>query len=229
MIGANGMHERRAPLRVLGIGGSMRRDSMSAAALAATLGVLEGAGARTTLATVRDLALPVANDDWALADYPPSLAWLLAEVRAADAFVLCTPTYYGTLSGAVKNVLDALIFLWDDDPPAFGGKPVALMAVGGHGAADAITGLHHATRALNGLSVPTVVAVPTSAIDPTTGALRDDSVRRRIDKMANELVDLAWRLRRPVPYRTGATGLATVVEHALVADGDARYVSGVAS
>jgi FMN reductase len=195
---------------VLGIGGSTRRGSLSAAALAATLRLAEAAGARTTLATVRDLALPVANDDWTLADYPPSLAWLLAEVRAADALVLCTPTYYGTLSGAVKNVLDALIFLWDDDPPAFGGKPVALMAVGGHGAADAITGLHHATRALNGLSVPTVVTVPTAAIDPTTGDLRDDATRRRIDKMATELLDLGARLRRPIPWRTGATGLATV-------------------
>ncbi len=228
MMGANGASEGRATLRVLGIGGSTRRDSLSASALAATLRGLDAAGARTTLATVRELALPLANDDWTLADYPPSLAWLLAEVRAADALVLCTPTYYGTLSGAVKNVLDALIFLWDDDPPAFGGKPVALMAVGGHGAADAITGLYHATRALNGLSVPTVVTVPTAAIDPTTGELRDDSVRRRIDHMTAELLDLGSRLRRPVPWPTGATNLVPNGQ-ALVADGATLVAPGVTS
>ena len=71
-------------------------------------------------------------------------------MRAADSFVLCSPTYHGTITGAVKNALDALNFL-DERPgdtrrPDLGGRPMALMALGDGGAANVLTSLYHASR-----------------------------------------------------------------------------------
>ena len=195
MSGTNGSG---SPPRVLGIGGSTRRGSSSLAALAAALGLAAAAGAETALADVRALGLPLYDEDRALEEYPASLGWLLAEVRAADAYLLATPTYLGTVAGGVKNALDALSFLVGDDPPYFGGKPVGLLALGGANAADALTALGHAARCLNGLVVPTAVVVPARAIDGGSGAIVDEAVRRRVGRMVGEVVDVGRRLRRRV-------------------------------
>lgn len=100
----------------------------------------------------------------------------------------------------MKNVLDALNFLGNDDPPYLGGKPVALMALGG-GAANVLTALHHAARALNGLTTATAVAVPARGVDAAAGEVTDEAARRRLDRMVEELIDVAARLRRPAVAR----------------------------
>jgi FMN reductase len=188
------------PICILGIGGSTRRLSKSRVALSHALQLAEEAGARTTLADVRTLDLPLYDGDRPRADYPPSLAWFIAEAKRADAYVPCSPNYHGTISGAVKNALDILDYLADgapDDPDqTFDGKPVALMACGG-GAQNVITALFHTTRALQGIVIPTVVSVPNDAIDAGAGRLRDDNVIGRLRAMIEQLIDLAQRLRRP--------------------------------
>ena len=185
--------QREPLLRVLGIGGSTRRESKSLILLRSALRALEEAGAAVTLRDVRTLDLPIYDSDRPLEGYPPSLHELLALVRAADAFILCSPTYHGTVSGAVKNVLDALDSLHADDPPYLAGKPVALMALGGGGGANVLNSLHHATRALNGLTIPTTVIAHGSAI--REGEISDEAVRRRLFRMVHELLDLTVRLR----------------------------------
>ena len=47
------------PIRILGIGGSTRRGSMSLVALTAALRLAKEQGAHTSLAAVRDLDLPL--------------------------------------------------------------------------------------------------------------------------------------------------------------------------
>jgi FMN reductase len=184
-----------SPLRILGIGGSTRRGSLSLALLKATLSLAEETGARTVLADVRELDLPLYCDDRPLDDYPATLRWLLDEVREADAYLLCSPTYHGTVAGGVKNVLDALNFLWDADPPYFGGKVVGLLALGGAGATNVINSLHHATRAMNGLTAPTTAIIGESAFDPEHYILRDENAERRLRQLATEVIALTNRLR----------------------------------
>ena len=185
--------QREPPLRVLGIGGSTRRESKSLILLRCALRASEEAGAAVTLSDVRTLDLPIYDGDRPLESYPASLHELLALVRAADAFIFCSPTYHGTVSGAVKNVLDTLAYLHADDSPYLAGKPVALMALGGASAANVLNSLHHATRALNGLTIPTTVIAHGSAI--REGEISDEAVRRRLYQMVHELLDLAVRLR----------------------------------
>ncbi len=192
-----------APLRVLGIGGSTRQGSTSLTLLRGALRTAEDADAIVTLADVRALDLPIFDDDRPLADYPPSLHELLTAAREADAYILCSPTYHGTVSGAVKNALDCLNVLGDDTPPYFGGKPVALMAVGGGGAANVLTSLHHAARALNGLTIPTTVISSGSVL--RQGEIGDELVQRRVSWMVNELLDFAARLRQPHDALVSAT------------------------
>lgn len=182
------------PLRILGIGGSTRQESQSLQVLKAALALAEEAGAQTVVADVRELSLPLYNPEWPLDAYPESLAWLLQEARAADAYILCSPTYHGTITGSLKNVLDALEFLGSDTPPYFGGKVVGLVALGG-GAHNVLNSLQHTARALNGLVVPIVVAVSSATLDPDTGRLNDAAVSRRLQAMIAQMLDLAHRLK----------------------------------
>lgn len=112
------------PIRILGIGGSTRQNSTSLALLKATLNLAEQAGAQTVLAD-RALGLPIYNPDHPLGDYPdPDRP--LDEVRMADAYLLCSPTYHGTVAGGVKNAFfDALNFLRTPHHPISAAKSSA--------------------------------------------------------------------------------------------------------
>jgi FMN reductase len=191
------------PVRILGIGGTTSEKSWSLVPLQRALDRAEAAGAATELASVYQLDLPLFRTHWRLEDYPPTLAWLLEEVRKADGLILCSPTYHGTISGALKNVLDALIFLAMDSPPYLGGKPVAVMAYGGMTSMGVLQSLTTCVRGLKGITVPTHVAVPEWAIDRELAAVTDERINERIDSMVGELLSFAARLRIPhkAPYR----------------------------
>ncbi|MGI8690158.1 MAG: NADPH-dependent FMN reductase [Thermomicrobiales bacterium] len=183
------------PIRILGIVGSTRRGSMSLVALTAALLLAEEQGAHTTLAAVRDLDLPLYNGERQLQDYPATLHWLLDEVRAADGFVVCSPTYHGTISGAVKNVLDALEFLANEQPRYLGGKAVALLGYGGASAMNTINALYHTVRTLSAQVVPTVVILSRDQLDSEQGAITEAGPRQRTATMMREVIDLARLIR----------------------------------
>ena len=183
------------PVRILGIGGSTRRGSMSLLALKTALRIAEENGAHTSLAAVRDLDLPLYNGERHLHDYPATLHWLLDEVRAADGFVICSPTYHGTISGAVKNVLDSLEFLANDEPRYLGGKSVALLGYGGASAMNTINALYHTVRTLSAHVVPTVVILSRDQLDSETVEIREAGVRERTATMMREVIDLGRLIR----------------------------------
>ncbi|MGB3329804.1 MAG: NAD(P)H-dependent oxidoreductase [Thermomicrobiales bacterium] len=185
------------PIRILAIGGTTSARSWSLVPLEAALKRAQDLGCETVLATVHELDLPLFRTDWKLEDYPPTLAWLLDEVRKADGLIICSPTYHGTVSGAVKNVLDALIFLGWDQPPYLGGKPVALMAFGGMTAMGVLQALTHAVRGLKGIAIPTHIAVPERAVNRETATIDDPKINARLDQMVEELVSFSARLRMP--------------------------------
>lgn len=179
------------PVRILGIGGSTRHGSMSLLALKVALRFAEEQGAQRSLAAIRDLDLPLYNGERHLSDYPATLRWLLDEVRAADGFVICSPTYHGTISGAVKNVLDSLEFLANDRPRYLGGKAVALLGYGGASAMNTINALYHTVRTLSAHVVPTVVILSRDLLDSENIDVKEAGTRQRLATMMQETIDLA--------------------------------------
>ena len=187
--------DTNAPVRILGIGGSTRAGSITERVLKAVLGLAAEAGARTTLASIRELDLPMYNDDVPSLEQPDVVHTLLANVRAADGFILASPTYHGTISGALKNALDFLNV--DNRVPRtyFDGRPVALVAFGGPSALNVVNALGHSVRGLRGMQVPTVVTAGWNAVDGETATFTDDAARTRADTMVGELIRLARLLR----------------------------------
>ncbi|HYN51183.1 MAG TPA: NADPH-dependent FMN reductase, partial [Thermoleophilaceae bacterium] len=91
-------------MRILGISGSLRRDSYNTRLLrAAALALPSGA----ELVTYRDLAaIPPFNEDHEDEGAPEPVLALRAHVAAADALLVSTPEYNASVPGVLKNAVD---------------------------------------------------------------------------------------------------------------------------
>jgi chromate reductase len=109
------------PVRILGIAGSLRRESYNRAALrAATELVPEGA----TIETFELDGIPGFNQDDEQ-NPPAKVTELKKRIREADAILIVTPEYNYSIPGVLKNAID-----WASRPygdSAWNGKPAAIM------------------------------------------------------------------------------------------------------
>ena len=110
-------------MRVLGLSGSLRRDSHNRALLRAAAATLPP---RVELVTWDRLAeLPAYDEDLDAAPAPEPVRALREAIADADAVLIATPEYNASLPGALKNALD-----WASRPYATNprrGKPAAVI------------------------------------------------------------------------------------------------------
>jgi len=95
-------------LHVLGISGSLRRDSYNRKALQAAKRFAADAGAEVSEADLKELALPIYDGDLEAQGIPDSVVQLKAAVEAADVILIASPEYNHSISGALKNAIDWL-------------------------------------------------------------------------------------------------------------------------
>src|SRR3954451_715193 len=92
-------------MRVLGISGSLRRDSHNTALLRHAGELFEAEGAEFEIYDgLRDI--PPYDEDDDVQDGPETVARLRAAVAGADAVFVSTPEYNSSIPGALKNALD---------------------------------------------------------------------------------------------------------------------------
>lgn len=113
---------------------------------------------------------------------------LLKSAREADGYVLISPEYHGSMSGAIKNALDWMDYLEDID--YFRGKVVGIMGGGGSfGNSGATIQLMMATRALHAWLMPDVIMnVPKIRKALGDDDLLDEAYKARMNKFANSLI-----------------------------------------
>ncbi len=93
-----------APLHVLAVSASLHQRSVTRAVVEAVAQNLEREGCRVDVLDLHSEPLPLFDPDASFqAGY---YAALQKRVVAADVFVLGTPDYHGSMSGALKNFLD---------------------------------------------------------------------------------------------------------------------------
>ena len=171
--------------RILLVCGSTRTSSTNSAALR-TLQALAPADFETSL--YEGLAdLPAFNPDHDVATAGPAVAAVRAALGAADAVVVCTPEYAGTLPGSLKNLLD-----WTVGSGELYGKPVAWINVavaGRGGGADATLGTVLGYVAADVIT-PGGVRVPVqrAQVGPD-GMVADPAVRAGLAAVAQTIVD----------------------------------------
>ena len=111
-------------MRVLGIGGSLRRDSHNTLLLRAAGELVEQHGAEFELFDGLK-AIPPYDEDDDTGDGPTAVAGLRQAIAGADALLFATPEYNSSIPGVLKNAID-----WASRPPAASplrNKPVAVI------------------------------------------------------------------------------------------------------
>lgn len=184
-------------LKVVGIGGTLREGSASLGALRRALAAAGEAGAETELLDLRELDLPMYEPGLPLKGHGPGVERLVAAMRGADAILVSTAAYHGTLAGVTKNALDYAQFLSGGDHPYFDGKVVGLISTAGgeQAGANATGAMVHIVHALRGVVAPLMVTI-SKAWQRTddSGAVTDELYGRRLESLGEIVVDLADRL-----------------------------------
>jgi NAD(P)H-dependent FMN reductase len=188
---------------ILVVTGSSRVDShlMQVTALAS-------AAARAAGAEVRELSLertqlPVMI--WGDAAQPelPDVQRIRELADWADGFVLGTPEYHGSMSGALKNWFD---FLY----PELAGKFAGVVATTGGGTGDmSITAVKTCFQWCHGFVLPFHVAANDSAF--TNDRLSDPRIIDRIERIGHDVVRYAAVLRPAFEQARSLTGSAAGV------------------
>lgn len=180
-------------MKIVGLGGSLRAKSYTLAALAEALRLAAEQGAQTELLDVRALNLPMFLPDEPLEAYPaehqPNIAGFIAACRSAQAMVWASPTYHGTVSGAVKNAIDFVELMGEDDPPYLTGRAVGLISINDTSTWAALRDSVHELRAW---LAPTCLSLTKADFTPEM-MLKDERVRRRMARMVAELMEFGQR------------------------------------
>ena len=180
------------PVKILGISGSLRRESYNRAALrAATQLAPEGA----TIEVFELDGIPGFNQDDE-PNPPAKVVELKKRIREADAILFVTPEYNYSVPGVLKNAID-----WASRPygdSAWSGKPVAIMgaSVGTFGTARAQYHLRQMFVFLNMFPVnqPEVMIGNAAERFDADGNLTHDPTKEFIRQLLQNLVDWTRRI-----------------------------------
>ncbi|MEW6167826.1 MAG: NAD(P)H-dependent oxidoreductase [Pseudomonadota bacterium] len=181
-------------LSILGIAGSLRKQSYNRAALRAAQSLVPQ-GAKLE---IFDLAgIPPYNQDEE-AQPPQPVVELKARIRDADAILLATPEYNYSIPGVLKNAID-----WASRPygdSAWRGKPVAIMgaSIGTLGSARAQYHLRQCFVFLDmhPVNQPEVMIAKAAQRFDESGELTDATSRQLIGQLLQALCDWTRRLPR---------------------------------
>ena len=174
------------PIVILGIAGSLRRDSFNRLALQAAQQLVPE-GSRIDVADID--GLPGFNQDDE-SEPPAKVTELKQKIRDADAILFVTPEYNYSVPGVLKNAID-----WASRPygdSAWSGKPVAIMgaSIGTMGTARAQYHLRQMFVFLNmhAVNQPEVMIGNAAKRFDEQGNLTDETSRKLIQQLLQELV-----------------------------------------
>lgn len=172
-----------APVRVIGLCGSLRPGSFTRHAVELALAGADEAGAEVEFIELGKLDLPHCNGrgaDWAA---HTGIAYLRNAVQLAHGAIWGTPEYHGSLSGVLKNALD-LTELED-----WRGRVIGLLGISGGstGPTSAINAMRHVGRGLDAWVLPRQVAIAAAhkVFDPQGEPISPD-LRERLLKLGRE-------------------------------------------
>jgi chromate reductase, NAD(P)H dehydrogenase (quinone) len=179
-------------VRILGIAGSLRRESYNRSALrAATQLVPEG----TSIETFELDGIPGFNQDEEQ-NPPAKVTELKRRIREVDAILFVTPEYNYSIPGVLKNAID-----WASRPygdSAWNGKPAAIMgaSIGAIGTARAQYHLRQMMVFLNMFPInqPEVMIGNATERFDAEGNLTDEATKEFIRQLLQGLVDWTRRI-----------------------------------
>jgi FMN reductase len=176
---------------IVALGGTARPGSTSEMAARAVLAAVAERGARTLMFDGRALHVPHYSTETAVRT--PEAVRLVEALREADAIVIASPSYHGTVSGLIKNALDYAEDLRGDTRVYFERRAVGCVvcAAGEQAIGSTLTTLRAIAHALRGWPTPLGVGINTAEgrVFDAEGRCLVPAVSEQIAIMAGELTD----------------------------------------
>lgn len=182
-------------MKIAALAGSLRAGSFNKKLLAVAAAAARAEGADVDVIELRPLEIPLYDGDLeAELGAPSGVVQLKQRLAAADAWILASPEYNGSIPGVLKNALD-----WASRPPnpPFSGKIVGLLGAS-PGYFGAVRGLVHLRQTLTHMDAwvlprQVTVASANAAFGPD-GALVDPKLDAQVTAFVRALLAAAGKL-----------------------------------
>jgi len=173
-------------LNVLGVGSSMRQGSYSTTALNMILDMAKGNEAETKLLDLRQTNLPML---YAAKDDTHEIGQVTELVEWADAYILATPDYHGSMSGSLKNFLD---YFWSE----FAGKTFGYIVASHEKGLTVMDQMRTAVRQCYGWSIPYGISINPEDDFNDKKEVINKKLWSRLDMLARDLVVYGKLIRK---------------------------------
>ena len=184
----------RDTFNVLGVAGSIRQGSYSTRSLKIALEYAKKQGAEVRLVDLNTVVLPLydpsAPASKEVENTTEAIAW-------ADAFILASPDYHGSMSGALKNFLD---YFYEE----FAGKVFGYIVASHEKGLTVMEQMRTAIRQCYGWSMPYGVSI-NGPQDFTGDEIRNTRLSNRLRMMTRDLVVYGMLLRDQFVRDFGST------------------------
>jgi len=186
--------------RILAFAGSTRMDSYNKKLARIAVKAAEECGAEVTLVDLKDLPMPLFDEDLEReAGMPESAAKLKALMVEHDGFLIASPEYNSSITAVLKNAIDWVSRPVPNEPSllAFKGKTAVLMSAS-PGNLGGLRGLVHLRAILGNIGMivlPDQIAVPKAyeAFD-NDGTLKDAKQQASVQDLGKKLVETVRKL-----------------------------------
>lgn len=166
----------------MGVGSSMREGSYGTRTLIIVLNSIKGYKAETLLLDLRATKMPIFNPSSSNSSATDTEIQKITElVNWADAFILASPDYHGSMSGTMKNFLD---HYWEE----FAGKTFGYICTSHEKGLTVMDQMRTAVRQCYGWSLPYGISVNAKEDFNEEGEIINELLDKRLKILARDLV-----------------------------------------
>lgn len=188
--------------KILAFAGSARTDSFNKKLVRIAAEGAKAAGAEVTYLDLRDLPIPLFDEDLEAAEgLPQNVLTLKSMMRANHGFLIACPEYNSSITPLLKNAIDWASRPEPNEPPlgltCFRDKVAVIMSTS-PGGLGGLRGLMHVRSILSSIGVlvlPDQQAIPNAyqAFDEN-GNLKDEKQRTNVYNLGSKLATLLGKL-----------------------------------
>ena len=185
-------------VNVLGVAGSMRKGSFSTHTLKLVLEEAKKYGSDSRVLELREVRLPIYDPSGSVSEElyrdvngncENVLDTVTTAIKWADAFVLASPDYHGSMSGAMKNFLD---YFWEE----FAGKTFGYIIASHEKGLTVADQMRTSVRQCYGWSMPYNISINGANDFNSAGNPINSILANRIKMLARDLVTYGTLIRR---------------------------------
>ena len=190
----NLINKKITGFKLLGIGSSLRKNSSSNKTLKIVLDKSQRYGANTSIIELSKINFPIFNPNKPK-EVSEDIEKINDQVINADAFILATPDYHGSMSGGMKNFLD---YYWYE----FSGKIFGYIVSSHEKGLTVMDHMRTAIRQCYGWSLPYGLSINTEYDLDEHSNVNNPKLLQRMENMSRDIVTYGKLLRMQFIYDT---------------------------